>query len=167
MRSDLAANDSIPIYSARHARHDNRDSPIDEYVRISTPILSRQQNTGPIFSNTHELTVARSALATEREEQPSIVKPSTVLSLKARPTRRSGKVFNEESRKELEERYHLDEDELEKQEMRNNLKRRCFYRVNEVNRIRWDLSIMILATWNCFSIPFNVAFEPEVSHVGI
>ena len=23
---------------------------------------------------------------------------------------------------------------------------------------------MLCATWNCFSIPFNVAFEPEVSH---
>ena len=30
-------------------------------------------------------------------------------------------------------------------------------------RIRWDLFVMALATWNCFSIPFIVAFTPELS----
>ena len=34
--------------------------------------------------------------------------------------------------------------------------------MNDPKRIRWDLFVMVLATWNCFSIPFNVAFEPEI-----
>ncbi|CAI2368538.1 unnamed protein product [Moneuplotes crassus] len=29
-------------------------------------------------------------------------------------------------------------------------------------RIRWDLFIMLLATWNCFSVPYNVAFDSTV-----
>jgi hypothetical protein len=29
-------------------------------------------------------------------------------------------------------------------------------------RIRWDLFIMFLATWNCFYVPFNVAFEADI-----
>lgn len=39
--------------------------------------------------------------------------------------------------------------------------RKCFWQMNEQVRIKWDLFVMILATWNCFSIPFNVAFEPD------
>lgn len=27
----------------------------------------------------------------------------------------------------------------------------------------WDLFVMILATWNVFAIPFEVAFKPDVS----
>ena len=34
-------------------------------------------------------------------------------------------------------------------------------------RVRWDLFVMLLATWNCFSIPFNVAFEPAVMDTWI
>ena len=29
-------------------------------------------------------------------------------------------------------------------------------------KLRWDMLIMILAVFNCFVIPFEVAFEPEV-----
>jgi len=29
--------------------------------------------------------------------------------------------------------------------------------------MRWDLGVMILAIWNCVSIPFDVAFEPGSS----
>jgi len=38
----------------------------------------------------------------------------------------------------------------------------CMFRVNEKMRIRWDLFVMILAFWNCYSLPFAVAFEPEI-----
>ena len=27
--------------------------------------------------------------------------------------------------------------------------------------MRWDLFVMLLALWNCISIPFNVAFQPK------
>lgn len=34
------------------------------------------------------------------------------------------------------------------------------FRPNGNFRVRWDLFVMVLATWNCFSIPITVAFEP-------
>ena len=40
-------------------------------------------------------------------------------------------------------------------------KRPCFCRLNDTKRTLWDLFVMILATFNVFAIPFNVAFEPE------
>jgi len=27
--------------------------------------------------------------------------------------------------------------------------------------MRWDIFVMVLALWNCISIPFDVSFEPE------
>ena len=33
-------------------------------------------------------------------------------------------------------------------------------RHNDNFRMRWDMYVMILAIWNCISIPFDVAFEP-------
>ena len=39
--------------------------------------------------------------------------------------------------------------------------RKCFWQMNEQIRIKWDLFVMILATWNCFAIPFNAAFSPD------
>ena len=36
-------------------------------------------------------------------------------------------------------------------------------RVNEPRRIKWDLFVMTLATWNCLWIPLDIAFEPEAS----
>ena len=27
--------------------------------------------------------------------------------------------------------------------------------------MKWDMNVMFLAIWNCLSIPFDVAFEPE------
>jgi CRP-like cAMP-binding protein len=40
--------------------------------------------------------------------------------------------------------------------------RKCFWQMNEQTRIRWDLFVMVLATWNCFTIPFNAAFRPVI-----
>jgi predicted membrane protein len=28
-------------------------------------------------------------------------------------------------------------------------------------RMRWDLLVMLIAIWNCISIPFDVAFDPK------
>ena len=38
----------------------------------------------------------------------------------------------------------------------------CLIRIAHPFRIRWDLFVMALALWNCFSIPFIVAFIPEL-----
>lgn len=34
-------------------------------------------------------------------------------------------------------------------------------RYNENFRMRWDIFVMLLALWNCISIPFSVSFKPE------
>ena len=34
---------------------------------------------------------------------------------------------------------------------------------NEYVRLRWDTFVIILAIWNCFYIPFDIAFEPETN----
>jgi hypothetical protein len=36
------------------------------------------------------------------------------------------------------------------------------YNFNDQNIIRWDVFIMILTIYNCFYIPFEVAFEPHI-----
>lgn len=36
-----------------------------------------------------------------------------------------------------------------------------FFRINEKRRIRWDLFIMILATYNCIALPYEAAFMPD------
>lgn len=40
---------------------------------------------------------------------------------------------------------------------------KCIIRINDPNRIRWDLFVMLLATWNCYAIPFEIAFDPPFS----
>jgi hypothetical protein len=39
----------------------------------------------------------------------------------------------------------------------------CMVNHNNKWRMRWDLYVMLLAIWNCISIPFEVAFSPEYS----
>lgn len=34
-------------------------------------------------------------------------------------------------------------------------------RPTDTNKVRWDLLIMILSLFNCFTVPIEVAFEPE------
>ena len=34
----------------------------------------------------------------------------------------------------------------------------CFLSVTSPHRLRWDLFIMALAVWNCFYVPFALAF---------
>lgn len=34
---------------------------------------------------------------------------------------------------------------------------------NESKRLRWDIFVIIMAIWNCFYIPFYIAFEPETN----
>lgn len=51
----------------------------------------------------------------------------------------------------------MDEDEEDLVEVKTN--KWFFYRAHSQCRIRWDLFIMLLATINCFQIPYNVAFS--------
>lgn len=30
-------------------------------------------------------------------------------------------------------------------------------------RVRWDLFVMLLATWNCFAIPLEIGIDPDTS----
>lgn len=39
-------------------------------------------------------------------------------------------------------------------------KARWILRNNSPLKVKWDLIIMLLATWNCFTIPVNVAYNP-------
>ena len=39
---------------------------------------------------------------------------------------------------------------------------KCIIRVNESTRVNWDLFVMLLATWNCIWIPFEIAFKPDI-----
>ena len=32
---------------------------------------------------------------------------------------------------------------------------------SDSNKVRWDLTIMALSLYNCFTVPIEVAFEPE------
>jgi hypothetical protein len=39
---------------------------------------------------------------------------------------------------------------------------RCLIRGHSKKKLKWDLLIMLLAVFNCFAIPYQVAFEPEI-----
>ena len=54
-----------------------------------------------------------------------------------------------------------DEEAIPESEEEKLAKRKWFYRQNELKKVKWDLFIMLLATWNCFTIPINSAFEPK------
>eukprot|EP00347_Sterkiella_histriomuscorum_P022573 403337973 len=55
-----------------------------------------------------------------------------------------------------------DESFTENQEKENLKKKyRFLIKVNGNYRIRWDLFVMMLSIWNCYSLPFDVAFQPE------
>ena len=38
--------------------------------------------------------------------------------------------------------------------------RKCFISLNAPSKTNWDLFIMVLATFNCFTIPLDVSFDP-------
>ena len=47
--------------------------------------------------------------------------------------------------------------------LEKNKQKRCILRLNDSSRINFDLFVMLFATWNCFAIPFEIAFEPEIA----
>lgn len=48
-------------------------------------------------------------------------------------------------------------EEIEKEEFK------CLLRANEPRKTQWDLCVMLLAVFNVFTIPVDVAFDPPVS----
>jgi hypothetical protein len=34
--------------------------------------------------------------------------------------------------------------------------------MNSIFKIRWDIIILVISVWNSFSIPIDIAFEPEI-----
>lgn len=51
-----------------------------------------------------------------------------------------------------------DEEDDEDEEVEIKVNRWWFWRAHSQTRIRWDLFIILLATINCFQVPYNVAF---------
>jgi hypothetical protein len=42
-----------------------------------------------------------------------------------------------------------------------NVRPKYIFRLTDPGRVKWDLFVMSLAIWNCFSIPFVIAFKPK------
>ena len=60
-----------------------------------------------------------------------------------------------DSYNELEsERYIKRDEKLKKQ--------KWIFKIHDSFRIKWDLLIIILSTWNIIFIPINAAFEPQI-----
>ena len=55
-----------------------------------------------------------------------------------------------------------DEEEGPEEIEDENIRRRCLLKVDDNAKIRWDIFIILLATWNCFQIPFTLAFMPDL-----
>ena len=64
-------------------------------------------------------------------------------------------VQNEEDKFSEAEEEGLNHDQ---KEILKNTK--CLFRANGKCKVKWDFLIMILAIWNCFTIPVQVAFDP-------
>lgn len=46
--------------------------------------------------------------------------------------------------------------------MRNKILKesKCLIRGHSKAKVKWDVFVMVLAIFNCFSVPFEVAFKP-------
>jgi hypothetical protein len=54
------------------------------------------------------------------------------------------------------------ETSLEIEEQMKIKKARCLLRTNDNKRVKWDLFVLILSIWNCYSLPFDIAFNPPL-----
>lgn len=55
----------------------------------------------------------------------------------------------------------FDEIYLDKEEKKILEHSKCLIRGHSTFKLKWDVFIMLLAIFNCFSIPFEVAFDPQ------
>lgn len=51
---------------------------------------------------------------------------------------------------------------MEEQRLDGNKNFKGLIRINDPKKTYWDLFIIFLAVYNCYSIPFEVAFEPAI-----
>ena len=68
-----------------------------------------------------------------------------------------------EQRREGKSKFLFKRQEAAKAKALKNLhkkKKKCMFRFSDKNRVRWDMFVIVLAIWNCFSIPYSLAFEP-------
>ena len=58
----------------------------------------------------------------------------------------------------------FDEVYLDREQKKILEESKCLIRGHSTFKLRWDVLIMILAIFNCFAIPFEVAFGPPIMH---
>jgi hypothetical protein len=51
---------------------------------------------------------------------------------------------------------------MEEERVDGNKSFKGLVRINDPRKTQWDLFIIVLAVYNCYSIPFEVAFEPAI-----
>ncbi len=74
-------------------------------------------------------------------------------------TKEVGNYLKIQSAEQTQFEYDSFEDAIEQFKGKN--KYRCLIRVNGNLRIRWDLFVLILSIWNCYTLPLDVAFQPQ------
>ena len=50
---------------------------------------------------------------------------------------------------------------LRKAERDKKIKSKCLVKISDPWRVKWDIFVIFLALYNCFSIPFEVAYQPS------
>ena len=58
----------------------------------------------------------------------------------------------------------LPEEIRENNEIFNRNKEKFIIRLTNEWRLRWDLTVMIMATWNCIAIPIEIGMEPDFAN---
>ncbi|CAI2367564.1 unnamed protein product [Moneuplotes crassus] len=64
----------------------------------------------------------------------------------------------EENSKESDNNSEMEDGHIEFKAKSRPPKKKCFWRQLDQGKIKWDLFIMLLATINCFQVPYSVAF---------
>lgn len=69
--------------------------------------------------------------------------------------------FNSSENSSVEDMVNTKNFEISKLKQSQNKVPRCIWRHNNKWRVRWDLSIMMIAIYNCFVIPYEASFSPS------
>ncbi|CAI2376015.1 unnamed protein product [Moneuplotes crassus] len=139
-KSISAADEKI---SARKSNQPQPDDEGHESERVDTPKDAVRQS--PRASS------AKEDLLKEKEDS----KPKDV-------TRKS--IFQQNDIRQIyqsELESEITSDERASDSQNSGRKFRCLFRAHDKNKLRWDLYIMLLATLNCFQVPYTLAFSEE------
>ena len=84
------------------------------------------------------------------------------------PAERLNSILRSESTNSIVDKLDINSEDNEEKLKNKNQKQRCMCSGNSTSRIRWDILIIIIAVWNGFSIPYNIAFyeDDEITNVG-